>query len=940
MSNNQYIHIQKANLHNLKNVSIKIPKNTLSVITGPSGSGKSSLIFDTIHVEAQRRYIESLSSYARQFLGQYQPPDVESIKGLSPSIAIDQNKNSRNPRSTVGTITEVYDYFRILFSRVGDLYDPKTNDLTQKYNPIQIVKKIQSHKEKTKIIILSPIFQNKKISFEEDLTPYLTMGFSRFRVNNEIIILESKKDLKKGLSHNIDLVVDRIILKKNNDGRLLESIESALKIGNGHSIALIDDEEYYFSENNINPKTGEVFPDLSPKLFSFNSPIGACPTCNGLGERKEFNIDLMIGDSDCSIFDGGIKPLKGNYRFLIKMIKSLLASENISIDTPLKKIPKKVYKTLFYGSSKIYTYSFTSDRSHFEFSKAFPGICKWLEKKMNETHSEKIIKKLEEFLSIQTCSSCNGMRLNPIALNTLVDKKNIAHLSVISIEDALSWTSQLSLEGEKALISKKLIKEIKNRLQFLVDVGLGYLSLNRSASSLSGGESQRIRLATQIGSSLSGVLYILDEPSIGLHQRDNIKLIKTLKTLRDLGNTILVIEHDEETMLHSDFLIDMGAGAGIHGGNVIASGPIETFLKNKNSITAQYLNKKETIFIPKQRRTSNKYIIIKKAHHHNLKDVNVSIPLERLVCFTGVSGSGKSTLLREVLVPACHLHLKKSSQSILYKRNNFNSISGLEYINDIIELSQSPIGKTPHSNPATYTALFGDIRNLFAELKDSKIRGHKPGRFSFNIKGGRCDTCEGNGIKKIEMHFLPDVYITCDDCNGTRYNKETLAIYYKNKNIADVLNMTIQEAFLFFKNHSRINRILSTLIQVGLGYLTLGQSSTTLSGGEAQRLKLARELSKKAKDKCLYVLDEPTTGLHFKDIKVLLRAINDLLDKGHSVIIIEHNLDVIKSADWVIDLGPEGGNKGGSVIAKGTPEDIIRNKKSWTGKYLKKYIKK
>ena len=937
MPNNSII-ISKAKVHNLKSVDVKIPKNTLTVITGPSGSGKSSLAFDTIYVEGQRRYIESLSSYARQFLGQYQPPDVESISGLSPAIAIDQKSTSKNPRSTVGTITEIYDYLRVLFARVGELHDPETGTLVQKYSPVQIARKLSKLKEKTKLFLMIPVINQQKGDFKKEMAKFLSMGFIRARINGELVTLDENIKFSKAKTYTIEIVIDRILVRPNIEKRLVNSIEHALKLGEGRMTVLADKREYFFGENNINPETGEAFPDLEPRLFSFNSPIGACPQCNGLGERKSFDINLMIEDEHLGVLDGAIRPLQKKHSFLFNMVKSILKTEKIPLSTPLKDIERPLFKTLFKGSDRVYKYTFKSENSHFEFSKPFPGICKWLEKKFSETGSERVRKNLEKYMNIKKCNTCRGTRLNPIALNTFVGDSNIFDLCSMSINETYDWISHYSPKGEKALISEKLITEIKNRLKFLIDVGLGYLNLNRSAIGLSGGESQRIRLATQIGSALSGVLYVLDEPSIGLHQRDNKKLISTLKGLRNIGNTVLVVEHDEETIREADFLVDMGPGAGVHGGQVVAFGPFEKVIKNKKSLTTKFLTQRENIFLPEKRRKACDFIELSKASHHNLKSIDVKIPLNILTCVTGVSGSGKSTLIHEVLVPACRSTFSKVWRSI-YARKNFDSICGLEKIKTIIELDQSPIGKTPRSNPATYTNVFDDIRKLYAQTPESQIRGYRPGRFSFNVKGGRCEDCEGDGVRKIEMHFLPDVYITCSQCKGRRYNRETLSVVYKEKTIADILAMTVVEAIPFFQNHPRIHRILSTLDNVGLGYMTLGQSATTLSGGEAQRLRLARELAKKPSGNCLYVLDEPTTGLHFQDIKILLKAINCLIDQGHSVVIIEHNLDVIKSADWVIDLGPEGGDGGGKVVCTGTPEVVAKNKNSWTGRYLKKTLK-
>lgn len=936
MSINEIV-VVKSRVHNLKDVSVTIPKNSLTVVTGPSGSGKSSLAFDTIYVEGQRRYIESLSSYARQFLGQYQPPDVESITGLSPAIAIDQKSTTKNPRSTVGTITEIYDYLRVLYARVGDLVDPESGKVVKKFTPPQIVRELLKNKDKTKLQICTPIKPSSASAASKEISKFLSMGYSRMRLNSEIVALDDSVKFNKNGPFEFDIVVDRILIKEGVEKRLTESIEHALKLGNGYVTVIVgEDKVQTYSEHLVSPKTGEEFPELEPRLFSFNSPIGACSKCNGLGESKEFNQDTLIFDESLGVLQGAIEPLTKKNNFIYNMVKCFLEEEGYDEATPLKKLKKSTADSLWNGSSKIYTYSFKSENSHFEFSKPFPGILPWYDKKFHETGSEKVRKKLEEFMKIQTCQACKGQRLNKAALNTFIFDKNIMEISFMSIEDADQFFKEKRFDGEKALISEKLMKEIKSRLSFLVDVGLGYLSLNRSAASLSGGESQRIRLATQIGSALSGVLYVLDEPSIGLHQRDNTKLIQTLKKLRDLGNTVLVVEHDEETMMESDFLIDLGPGAGRHGGEIVNIGDKKTFVANKNSLTAKYLNHSEKIDIPKKRRNLSNFVSLKGATHNNLKKLDVEIPLNVLTCITGVSGSGKSTLLHEVFVPACKNYL--TPMDGLYHRKNYHSIKGLESIKSIIELDQTPIGRTPHSNPATYTGLFDDIRKIYAKTPESQIRGYKAGRFSFNVKGGRCEDCEGNGVKKIEMHFLPDVYITCSECQGKRYNNETLSVLYKGKNIADILNMTIEDGADFFRNHPKLYRILSTLNSVGLGYMKLGQPATTLSGGEAQRLKLSRELAKKTKGNTLYILDEPTTGLHFQDIKVLLKAINELVNQGHTVVVIEHNLDVIKSADYIIDLGPEGGQNGGLIVAKGTPEEVSKVKKSFTGSYLSKTL--
>jgi excinuclease ABC subunit A len=928
--------VTKANVHNLKSVNCIIPKGELIVVTGPSGSGKSSLAFDTLYVESQRRYIESLSSYARQFLGQQQPPDVESITGLSPSIAIDQKTSSRNPRSTVGTITEIYDYLRVLFARVGTLLDPTTGKEVKSYSPTQITNEIFGEKAGSKVQILFKLPNNlTKQSFKAEQSKLLSMGFSKIYTNDEVFSLEDFNYTALGTESYI--IVDRVLLKPDSRKRVSDSVELVLKLGNGIAYFIINQKSIIsYSEKNIS-STGEIYPDLEPRLFSFNSPIGACETCNGLGESKTFDFDKIIFDESLPVLKGAISPLAKKNKFLLKMVESIFEAEGIDSGTSLKDLKKKYRDILFEGTSKVYKYSFKSDNSHFEFSKAFPGIIEWLNKKYRETASDKVRKDLEEFMSIDCCPICKGKRLNQFALNTFIDKKTIMDLSELSLVESVNFFSGLKLTKNKALIAEKLLKEIFNRLTFLNDVGLGYLNLNRGATTLSGGEGQRIRLATQIGSSLSGVLYILDEPSIGLHQRDNQKLIKTLMELKNLGNTVIVVEHDEETMMACDYLIDMGPGAGIHGGEIVSEGKLKDVLKNPKSLTAKYLTKKLKIEIPEFRRESEDFLVLRKAKENNLKEIDLSIPLGTLSCITGVSGSGKSTLVHSVLVPAVKKALTKNSAAN-YKKQNYHSIKGLSDIKSVIQLDQSAIGRTPHSNPATYTGLFDSIRTLFSKTQESQIRGYKPGRFSFNVKGGRCEECEGNGVKKIEMHFLPDVYIECGECNGSRYNLETLSVLYKGKNISDILGMSIEEGAEFFKNHTSIKRTLDVLNDVGLGYIKLGQPATTLSGGEAQRLKLSRELSKRPRGKCLYVLDEPTTGLHFQDIKILLKAINRLVEEGHTVVIIEHNLDVIKSCDYVVDLGPEGGDEGGYLVAEGTPEAVAKNKKSITGKYLKKCL--
>lgn len=930
------IRVTRARVHNLKDVSLSIPKNELSVITGPSGSGKSSLAFDTIYVEGQRRYIESLSSYARQFLGQFQPPDVESIDGLSPSIAIDQKTSTRNPRSTVGTITEIYDYLRVLYARIGTLYCLESGEEVKKWTVPQIVREINKSNDGARLHLLAPLHPKNVKDAKILISQYLSLGFSRFRIDGNVEVLEDN-NIKKCTT--LDVVIDRLLIKPDGDKRLTDSIEHALKVGGGDLVALIDDKEFFYSENNMAPSSTRIYPDLEPRLFSFNSPLGACSRCNGLGETKTFDEDRVVFDDSLSILDGAITPLTKKNTFLLRMVESVAKTEKVNLKkTSLRDLSDDFKTLLFYGGEQPYVFSFESENSIFKFTKPFPGILNWLDKKYTETGSEKVRTSLEEFMNIKLCPSCKGQRLGEVALATKIEDKNIMDICSMSISEANKFIASIKLAGEKKEISAKLMQEIKSRLSFLLDVGLDYLTLNRSAATLSGGEAQRIRLATQIGSALSGVLYVLDEPSIGLHQRDNLKLIETLKALRDLGNTVLVVEHDEETMLEADYIIDMGPGAGVNGGFVVAADKKDKFLKNKDSITAAYLRGEKSIERPSKLRTAKNWLKLSGAKANNLKNVDIDIPLGVLCVVSGVSGSGKSSLIHEVLVPAIKHKLDRANKHLWYRRNH-QALSGVEHIDSLIGLDQSPIGRTPHSNPATYSNLFDDIRTLYSKTPESQIRGYKPGRFSFNVKGGRCDECEGNGVKKVEMHFLPDIFITCSECKGSRYNRETLSILYKGKSIADVLNMTISEAVPFFTNHTKIHRVLATLDSVGLGYMTLGQPATTLSGGEAQRLKLSRELAKRTKGHCIYVLDEPTTGLHFEDIKLLLAAINDLVNQGHSVIVIEHNLDVIKSADWVIDLGPEGGINGGTIIGSGTPDEVSKIKKSHTGLFLKKVLR-
>lgn len=927
------ISIHGAKVHNLKNVTVEIPRNSLTVVTGPSGSGKSSLAFDTLYAEGQRRYIESLSSYARQFLGQMEPPEVESISGLSPAIAIDQKSSSKNPRSTVGTITEIFDYMRVLYARVGDAYCPESKELLEAQSAEQIVKRLLKNPEKTKLQLLAPVLKNQKGEHKELIQKFMSMGFSKARVNGEIVPLDDDIKLDKNKKSNLDIMIDRIVIKPGVKGRLTDSIEQALKLGEGSLYVLVDNDLQFFSEKLYSHKSDKSYPGLEPRLFSFNSPLGACPNCNGIGETKVFEKSRYVLDENLSFAEGAITPLGKRGSFYYQMVKCILEAEGVDENTPLKKWPKKLSKTIFEGSSKEYTYKFKSDNSSYTFKKSFVGLQAWLEKKYVESSSDKVRSDLEQYMNIQTCPTCDGQRLNAYARNVLVGKKGIMDISAMSIEKASEFFLKLKFTGAKKVIAEKLLKEINNRLKFLVDVGLTYLTLNRAANTLSGGESQRIRLATQIGSALSGVLYVLDEPSIGLHQRDNDKLIQTLLHLKSLGNTVVVVEHDEDTMLTSDYIIDMGPGAGIHGGEIVATGK-PTGIKKAKTVTGDFLSGRQKIELPTERRKLEKFISLKGLNKNNLKNLDVDIPVEGLVCVTGVSGSGKSTMIHQGLVPGVKNYLSRRYEYPVH----YQSITGVDVVDQVIEIDQSPIGRTPKSNPATYTKLFDQIRTLYANTNEAKIRGYKAGRFSFNVKGGRCENCEGNGQIKVEMNFLPDVYITCSECHGKRYNNETLNILYRGKSIADVLNMSIEEASEFFQHHKKIGRALQTLLSVGLGYIKLGQSATTLSGGEAQRLKLSRELSKATRGKCLYVLDEPTTGLHFKDIQVLIEALQRLVELGHTVLVIEHNLDVIKVSDYLIDLGPEGGIHGGKVVAKGTPEQISRNKKSITGQYLKKVL--
>lgn len=931
MSNDK-ITISKAKVHNLKSVSLDIPKNKIVVITGPSGSGKSSLAFDTIYAEGQRRYIESLSTYARQFIGKLDIPDVEFITGLSPSIAIDQKSGNRNPRSTVGTVTEIFDHLRVLYSTLGSQKCPQCKKEIKSFSAQQIVKALLALPLQSKIQILSPVIENIKGSHKEEISKYLSLGFSRARIDGKIDIISDNIQLDKDKAHTIELIIDRIVIKNDSSQRLTDSVELALKHSNGNIVVITDEETLFFSENPFCNMCKITLPELEPRLFSFNSPQGACHRCNGLGEAKGFTKNSITFDPSLGVLEGAIPILTKKNNFNHHMVKCILEEEGYSSSTPLLSLSKDIANTIFFGSTKIYNFSYKTENSSFNFSKNYNGIIKWLSNKFKSTTSEQARLALEKDMIIEKCPDCRGHRLNQFALSTTINDYNIMSLCDLNINEILSFIKDMP-EQE---VSKRLLKEISSRLSFLNNVGLNYLSLNRSANTLSGGESQRIRLATQIGSALSGIIYVLDEPSIGLHARDNSRLIQTFKALKELNNTVIVVEHDEATIRQADYIIDIGPHAGIHGGNIVATGDLEAIINNPNSITGRYLSKEQSIPIPSERRKLSQFISLTGANENNILNLDIKIPLNGIVCITGVSGSGKSTLIHNILAPAIRNYLTKNKSP---EKNNFQSISGLNSIKSIIELDQSPIGRTPNSNPATYTGLFDPIRTIYSSTPESKARGYNPGRFSFNIKGGRCETCEGNGVLKIEMHFLPDVYTTCPDCKGKRYNQETLSILYKGKSISEVLDMSIEDASEHFKNHSKMARILKTLINVGLGYIKLGQAATTLSGGEAQRLRLARELAKQTKGHCLYILDEPTTGLHFSDIQILLSSLSQLVDQNNSMIIIEHNMDVIKCADYIIDLGPDGGNAGGRLVTEGTPEQIQSHPTSYTGKFLKEHIK-
>ena len=936
-----YILVKGARENNLKNIDIKLPRNQFIVITGVSGSGKSSLAFNTIYAEGQRRYVESLSAYARQFLGLMEKPDVDYIEGLSPAISIEQKATSRNPRSTVGTVTEIYDYIRLLYARIGIQKCFKCNGNVEKQSVQQIVDHVLSFQANAKMQIFAPIIRQRKGEFKDVLDSLIKEGFVRARINGDIVDLNNQVKLQKTKKHTIEVLIDRLINKPTIKDRLTESIELALKVGNGLVIInQIDEQEHLYSEYFSCPKCRISFEELEPRAFSFNSPFGACEKCDGLGTEMLIDPDLVVPDKQKSLIHGCIDPIgeqpRGNW--YSAYLKSLSKEYGFSFTTPWNQLSNEIRTILLFGTkkNKKIKVKYASKKFQGEMTTNFEGVIPRLMRRYQQTNSSYVRTWIEKYMTIQDCNQCKGSRLKKSSLSVYINEKNINDLTDQSIELIYNFFKKIKLSKKDAQISEQIIKEIHSRLEFLVNVGLNYLTLTRPANTLSGGEAQRIRLATQIGSQLMGVLYILDEPSIGLHQRDNERLIKTLESLRDLGNTIIVVEHDENTMLASDWIVDIGPLAGIEGGEVIYNGVTKKILQHKQSLTGQYLSGTKKIISPIKRRVGNKkYLQLTNATGNNLKNINLTIPLGMFVCITGVSGSGKSTLINRTLYPI----LSKEYHSKNIKPMAYESIEGALYLDKIIDINQSPIGKTPRSNPATYTGLFTLIRDLYSSLPESNIRGYLPGRFSFNVKGGRCETCQGVGLIKIEMHFLADMYIKCDECNGKRFNRETLEIVYRGKNISDILNMSINEAQRFFKNHNLIMRKLNTLSDVGLGYIKLGQQATTLSGGESQRVKLAAELSKVNTGRTLYILDEPTTGLHFEDINMLLNVLHGLVDKGNTVIVIEHNLDIIKSADWIVDLGPEGGDKGGEIIGSGTPEKLIKNKKSYTGQFLKDILK-
>lgn len=932
--------IKGARQNNLKNIDIEIPRDQLVVITGLSGSGKSSLAFDTIYAEGQRRYVESLSAYARQFLGQMDKPDVDYIGGLSPSISIDQKTTSKNPRSTVGTVTEIYDYLRLLFARIGRPHCPKCGRPISQQTVSQIVDQVLALPERTRVQILGPVIRGKKGEHKKVLEDLKREGYVRARVDKEVVDLSEDVKLDRYKIHTIEVVVDRLSIKPDIAQRLAESVEAALRLGDGVAIVnVVDREDLVFSEKLACPNCSISFNELQPRLFSFNSPFGACPVCTGLGFKSEFDPELIF-DFDRSLSDGAVRPYNKSGSvsdYYNERIAKVASIKGIDMNVPLRNLPSEHLEMVMNGcGEERFTFTYRDTRGFEQtWSSRFEGVIKNLERRYKETTSETIREDLEVYMSTRPCPECKGARLRPEALAVTVGGKSIVEVTAMSTRDALEFFSSIELTEKEQIIAKQVLKEVRERLGFLVNVGLDYLALDRASGTLSGGEAQRIRLATQIGSSLVGVLYILDEPSIGLHQRDNNRLIAALKDLKDLGNTLIVVEHDEDMMKNADHIIDIGPGAGSHGGEVIAQGTVEEVEAVEKSITGQFLSGKRRISVPEQRRMSDgRELVIRGASENNLKDIDVRIPLGQFICVTGVSGSGKSTLVNEILQKKLSHVLHRAAA----KPGKHRTIEGIENLDKVINIDQSPIGRTPRSNPATYTGVFDFIRSVFSEVPESRARGYKPARFSFNVKGGRCEACHGDGIIKIEMHFLSDIYVPCEVCHGKRYNRETLEVMYKGKSISDVLDMRVEDALEFFKNVPKIKRKLQTLYDVGLGYVTLGQPATTLSGGEAQRVKLATELSRRTNGRTLYILDEPTTGLHFADVEKLLEVLCKLVDAGDTVLVIEHNLDVIKTADYIIDMGPEGGDRGGTVVATGTPEEVAENPNSYTGEFLKRVL--
>ncbi len=933
-----YIHVRGAAEHNLKKVDVRIPRHRLVVVTGVSGSGKSSLAFDTIYAEGQRRYVESLSAYARQFLEMMQKPEVESIEGLSPAISIEQKTTSRNPRSTVGTVTEIYDYLRLLFARIGRPHCFHCGREITRRTVQQIVDAVLELPAESRIQVLAPVVRSRKGHYRRDLEGWARQGFVRARIDGKIVDLDQPPALDRKKAHDIDIIVDRLVLRDQIRGRLTDSVETALKLGEGLVRVLIGtgDEERLYSEHYSCPEHGVSMPEMSPRAFSFNSPYGACPACSGLGVDREFDPEKIVVDPDAPVVRGAIELWSGQESYLGEMVAVVLRAHRVPVNTKWKDLPRKVQRIVMYGSGKEeFDFVFRSSRSRYSFRRPFEGVIPRLLRRLKETSSESVREDLERYMSSSPCSHCDGARLRPEVLAVTVGGKNIAEATAMTVEEAGRHFRSLRLSRRERQIARLILKEIRERLGFLENVGLGYLTLDRAAATLSGGEGQRIRLATQIGSRLTGVLYVLDEPSIGLHQRDNRRLLDTLSAMRDLGNTVIVVEHDEETIRSADHVIDLGPGAGELGGEVVVAGTPRQVAACPRSLTGQYLSGQRRIETPARRQAPDgRWLIVHGARQHNLQGIEARFPVGLLTCVTGVSGSGKSTLVNQTLYPAMRRHFGMISE----RPGEHDSIEGLEHFDKIVDIDQSPIGRTPRSNPATYVGLLTPIRELLAQVPEARARGYRPGRFSFNVKGGRCEACEGCGLIRIEMHFLPDVFVTCEECRGRRYNRETLEVLWKGRSIAEILELTVAQALDVFAAVPQIERRLRTLADVGLGYVRLGQQATTLSGGEAQRVKLAKELSRRSTGRTLYLLDEPTTGLHFEDVRKLLQVLVRLRDEGNTIIVIEHNLDVIKTADWVLDLGPEGGAGGGQIVAQGTPEDLAARSESWTGRYLANHL--